>query len=517
MTTTALDTATIPGLPEGTVIPDNAEVKQFALPQHQMLFVDSPSIQTLLLDGGFGAGKTLPLCLWALNECDRYPNNLILIGRHHYTDLADSTIRDFFNIMPRNSATWNESTKVYTHPNGSQILFRHLDDDKGLKNLNLGGVGIDQAEEIDPRRFDLLLGRLRKVQSSRTMRLTCNPNGHDWLWQYFYGADSTIWASPRLGEDVDLLSPEYRHGYKVIRCTSHDNPHLPDDYIARLTQDMSEEFVQQYVYGSRDVMLGYRYFNAGRLKQQVIAEPTQDDAGRSMVGYFVDGFPKPEFRVQEGGPIRIYEMYDQRDPYCLGLDIATGEGTSWSAGVLRNCRMNRVALVIDQDMRPDELAVQAYFVSRAYGNAVIAPERNGLGFSVVTALQQLTSNIFSGQVTEFGVGKLMKHVGWLTDAKSRMELFSQLQREIGGGTIELRDRTLIEQCKAITMTKGKPQAERGFRDDLVIALGISGMVRKMQPNLMQQTSVVSQGPIDPPVAMGTGYGFGRKGLAVAGR
>ena len=454
---------------------------------HQYAFVTATE-SVVLLDGGFGAGKTLPLCDWALKQCHEYPRNLLLIGRQHYTDLADSTIKSFFDRLdqlelPR---TWNDSRKVYTYPNGSEILFRHLDDETGLKNLNLGGVGIDQAEEILPARFDLLLGRLRRPQASRQMRLVSNPNGHDWLWQLFYPE-----------------SPEHRAGYRVIRCSTLDNPYLPPDYAQRLQADYSEEFIQQYVHASRDVMLGYRFFDVGTLKQQAIEEPL-------AVGYFVDGLPKPEWRDQAGGAVRVYERYDMHDLYCGGLDIATGDGTCRSAGVFRNARFNRVAAVIDADLDPDELALQAWFCSRYFGNAVVAPERNGIGFACVTALSKLTANIFSETVTDQLTSQASAHLGWWTDARSRASLFSQLQQELRARSLQLCDRELLEQCKAVTMSKrGRPEAEPGFRDDLVLACGISGMVRKLRPSLSNAAALepafAETESVEPSVA----YGFGK--------
>ena len=103
---------------------------------HQSAFILSKTTALLLMAGGFGAAKTDALCCGAYLEADLYPNNLILVGREHYTDLADSTIKSFFDLpyVTKTSANWNESRATYRHPNGSEILFRHLDDETGLKN-----------------------------------------------------------------------------------------------------------------------------------------------------------------------------------------------------------------------------------------------------------------------------------------------------------------------------------------------------------------------------------------------
>lgn len=457
----------------------------------------------VLLDGPWRSGKTHILIADALGECEKYPHNLIWFGRHEATKLRDSTIRDFHKLVPPSPKNWHEQRHDYTHHNGSVIMFRHMEDKTGLVNMDLGAVYIEQAEETQPDNFDFLLGRLSRQQSSRKMRPTCNPNGHDWLWQYFYPE-----------------SPDYRPGYRVIRCPPADqNPHVPKDYVDNLRASLSPEMFEQYVLGSRDVMLGYRFFDAGALMQQAIHRPL-------AVGYFVDDFPKPDWRDQEGGAIRIYERYSDRDIYAMGLDIATGEGGSQCAGAMRNCTLNRVAAVVDANLRPDELAVQGWLLSRYYGQAVLAPERNGIGFSVLQSLRQLSGNIFTEQaVLDTGALSRTAPDGWLTDAKSRMELFAQLQREIAQRNLELKDRELIEQMKSITMSKrGRPEAEPGFRDDLVLALGISGMVRKLRPTLAQ-SSTVAKLPGEPIMVSGVhgearrgAYGFGRpNGVKIMGR
>ena len=179
--------------------------------------------------------------------------------------------------------------------------------------------------------------------------------------------------------------------------------------------------------------------------------------------------------------------------------------------------MNRIAAVIDAQLDPDELALQGWYMSRYFGNAVIAPERNGIGFACVTALSRLTSNIFSEAVSDYMTGEKQNRLGWVTSPSSRMQLFALMQQEIRHGSLQLKDRELIEQCKAITMIKGKPKAEPGFRDDLVMACGIGGMVRKLRPPVATSRIEPVSVPTEIPDVSGP-YGYGRKsGLAVAGR
>src|SRR3990167_5339865 len=123
-------------------IPDGARI--FETLPFQGEFLEAPE-RLVLLDGPWRSGKTHCLILDALSECERYPNNLLWMGRQESVKLRDSTIRDFHRIMPPTSTNWREQPAEYRHPNGSVIMFRHLEDRTGLVNMDLGGGYIEQG------------------------------------------------------------------------------------------------------------------------------------------------------------------------------------------------------------------------------------------------------------------------------------------------------------------------------------------------------------------------------------
>ena len=90
-----------------------------------------------------------------------YKNNLGLIVRRKFTDLAKSTMKDFTRYT---GLKIPQGTKEVTLPGTtSQIMFMHGDELSGLQNVNLGWVYIEQAEEFDSdEQFDLIRGRLRR-------------------------------------------------------------------------------------------------------------------------------------------------------------------------------------------------------------------------------------------------------------------------------------------------------------------------------------------------------------------
>ena len=118
--------------------------------------------------GGFGSGKTVAGCLRAL-LLSSFPGSFGLIGRLTYPELRDTTRKTFFEICPpeyydeAHGGQWKPSENYLRLVNGSEIIFRHLDNvsEKELLSLNLGWFFIDQAEEVGGNVFQILQSRLR--------------------------------------------------------------------------------------------------------------------------------------------------------------------------------------------------------------------------------------------------------------------------------------------------------------------------------------------------------------------
>uniref|UniRef100_A0A6M3KE57 Putative terminase n=1 Tax=viral metagenome TaxID=1070528 RepID=A0A6M3KE57_9ZZZZ len=165
--------------------------------------------------------------------CEQYSGTTALIVRKEFTDLKDSTMRDFeryFNVKIG-------ADKDYYLPNTSKIMFRHAAEIEVLKNINLGIAGIEQAEEFETdEQFQFIRDRLRQQNGAdiRPLCVIANANGHNWVWKYWFN---------------NPPSEEY-HG---ITATTFDNEiNLPKDFIADLRRMETEapNHYKQYVLNS---------------------------------------------------------------------------------------------------------------------------------------------------------------------------------------------------------------------------------------------------------------------------
>lgn len=195
------------------------------LPYQAEYFLSTARFPALV--AGIGTGKTLTMLLKVWTACEKHPGLRALIVRKEYTDLRDSLISDFERYF---QVQINKSEKKYSFPNGSEILFRHGGELNVLKNLNLGMVGIEQAEEFeDATVFDFLRDRLRqdvKGLEKRQLCIIANASGHNWIWER--------WKANPPSEE-----------YHLVEATTFDNPYLPSDFLEDLKQ-MEREAPQHY-------------------------------------------------------------------------------------------------------------------------------------------------------------------------------------------------------------------------------------------------------------------------------
>jgi len=182
---------------------------------------------------GWGTGKTLFGILRGL-RLSSIPNNLGLVVRKEFTDLRDSTIKDFEDY----TAQKVDSDKNVLLPNGSVIMFRHGKELNVLKNINLGWFLIEQAEEFDTdEQFHFLRGRLRRAKVVfHSGMVIANVKGHNWIWR--------LWKANRPSNE-----------YELFEANTFDNAeNLPETYLndLRAMEKESPNHYKRFVLNSWD-------------------------------------------------------------------------------------------------------------------------------------------------------------------------------------------------------------------------------------------------------------------------
>jgi len=200
------------------------------LPKQQQ-FHNSPAKYKALV-GGFGSGKTAAGCAEAIELSLRYPGNEGWICRRTGTELEDSTMSTFFEMLPESYIrSFNKTKRNLVLYNGSRVKFRTLDDPDKIRGPNLGFFYIDEASEVREIFFRKLMGRLRLATALyRPGFITTNPPYKDhWIYKLFVEQESTK--------------------YQIITAPSAENPYLPPDYVQELRESYPADWVKVFLDG----------------------------------------------------------------------------------------------------------------------------------------------------------------------------------------------------------------------------------------------------------------------------
>lgn len=239
--------------------------QDFTLNAPQRRFVNSSARYPAFV-GSWGCGKTMCGIFRGMGLSERFDNNLGLIVRKKFTDLRDSTLKDFERYT---GLSVKKESKEVDLPNGSIIMFRHGEELTALQNVNLGWFMIEQAEEFDTaEQFDLLRGRLRRQESGvRQGMVIANTCGHNWIWNR--------WKKQQL------------ESYELTEASIIDNrEHLPADTVAdweRLRVESPKKYARYVENSWEDYDMEGAYYAAlmsdalkqGRIDRLGLLEPGQ--------------------------------------------------------------------------------------------------------------------------------------------------------------------------------------------------------------------------------------------------
>lgn len=174
--------------------------------------------------GGAGSGKSHFVVQKMLYKYLKYPNRKCLVIRKVGNTLRDSIFALFKTVL----SDWKlydrcevrETLLTIDLPNGSQFIFKGLDDSEKVKSIaNIDDIIVEECTEISLDEFSQLNLRLRSKNPYNQIHCMFNPvSKSNWVYsQWFekgYNQDNTI----------------------VLHTTYKDNKFLPQDYINSLLE-----------------------------------------------------------------------------------------------------------------------------------------------------------------------------------------------------------------------------------------------------------------------------------------
>lgn len=216
--------------------------------------------------------------------------------------------------------------------------------------------------------------------------------------------------------------------------------------------------------------------------------------------------------LQEHGPLSLWmslDVYNEppRSSYVIGADIARGESLLGSNSVLTVFDLRTRMQVLEyatKIMEPKPLADLAVALAVWLGDAYLAWEQNGPGLSFGARVLELNyGNVFDPRPLDDKRRKRSTRAGWVSNERTKPELFAQLSDVVQTGDLilcssELREEAaqyvIDERGKIVHVSIANNVPNHG---DRVIAAGVAAQAMRDRP-FIPPTADPSQKSEGPP-------------------
>ena len=188
--------------------------------------------------GGAGSGKSHFAVQKLILKYLKYPNRKCLVIRKVSNTLRDSIFALFKSVL----ADWQlygqceirETLLTIDLPNGSQIIFKGLDENEKIKSIaNIDDIVVEECTELTLDDFTQLNLRLRSKNPNNQIICMFNPvSKTNWVYNMWFSNEST-----------------YNHeNTTILHTTFKDNKFLPQDYVDALLEMEITNFTYYKIY-----------------------------------------------------------------------------------------------------------------------------------------------------------------------------------------------------------------------------------------------------------------------------
>jgi hypothetical protein len=158
----------------------------------------------------------------------------------------------------------------------------------------------------------------------------------------------------------------------------------------------------------------------------------------------------------------------------VSADIARGDGKDFSTFHVIDINESEQVCEFRGKIPPDQFGILLSDIGYRYNKALVCPENNTYGFSTITKLRDIGyPNIYLNDkrfqyASEIPAAKF----GFTTSGHSRSSALTKLEEHLRTGAVKVYSSRLLDELKTFVWYGDSPRAQKGFNDDLVMALAI---------------------------------------------
>lgn len=147
----------------------------------------------------------------------------------------------------------------------------------------------------------------------------------------------------------------------------------------------------------------------------------------------------------------MYEPYIEGFVYAAGVDVAEGVGQDSSTIVILCFSEDKVKVVAEycsNKISPDVLAYEVKRGAEAYGNALVAVERNNHGHTTIATLKNIYQNLYTEVTIDKVEDTMTTKYGWLTTGSSKPKMLYELKSALNNKELEIPSQSILHEMRS---------------------------------------------------------------------
>jgi len=182
-------------------------------------------------------------------------------------------------------------------------------------------------------------------------------------------------------------------------------------------------------------------------------------------------------KIRDG--LTLWYPPEEGGEYVIGADVSEGVGGNYSCAAVMDRRGRQCATIRSNWWRPEEFAKRTATLGEWYNMALIAPESNNHGHSMLNSLRNTHRYPCLYQHRDYDKRlNTQRKLGWQTTPKTRPILLDDIAEATHGEHMQVNDPVFLGECLTLADDgTGKYKARDGCHDDTIFAWGIAWQVR----------------------------------------
>jgi hypothetical protein len=182
----------------------------------------------------------------------------------------------------------------------------------------------------------------------------------------------------------------------------------------------------------------------------------------------------------------VWESPDYSRDYVVVADVARGDGRDYSAFHVIDVESNVQVAEYKGQIGTKEYGHLLVGIASEYNEALLVIENANIGWATIqAAIDRNYPNLYYSPKTESNVDsyfdKYQDHsrmtAGFTMSSRTRPMVVGKFQEYISDKGVTIQSKRLVEEMKTFIWRNGRPEAQQGYNDDLVMAFGIAMYIR----------------------------------------